>query len=503
MQLVLYNSFENDKKILAKKNFLIKNEEEFVKIDSNVFSIEELLIVDKKDYIEFNLFYKATNDKEKIEEFKNIYEKLIDKANENKHKDYVCKNCIDFYLDENDLNFSVQITNVADKNIISTDNYLIIIIQAIPEEVNIIVDGMISKHFHKIDELFKRKVFTDREKKFIINNFQQQQLKQIKEEITEEKNDKDTLNFKDFMRKDPTNVSKFKVTEEESKLFNANSLKIIDGAIDPNEEINKLIGLSNVKTEILKLNAKLDYRVKRESRNIYDLGLENLHMCFYGNPGTGKTTVARIMTGLLYNMGYVKKNKCIEINANEMKGTAIGQTAVKTKIILRNAKNKVLFIDEAYALADGHDGFGQEAIDTIVKEMEDNKHNLVIIFAGYKKEMQKFIDTNEGLKSRINRYIKFENYDTIELSKIFINLLHSKGLKITTDAMIKTMEIFKLISIQKNFSNGRFVRNYFEEIEEEHAFNTKGITDQERLDTIELEDIDENLIKQFIAQNKK
>ena len=500
MNTIIYNSFDNNKTILAKKNFMIKNDEDLVVADSKIFNCENLVITDKKEYIQFDLFYNLNTS---IETIKKIKKDFIDEVLAKKYQEYQSYNAALFYLNKNDLDFAIEILDIADVNLIRTENYFIIIVLAKYENVNIRVDNMNSNQFHRINDFFERKKFTQLEKEFIINNFQQQKITNYKEKKKEIIEDKDTKNFKDFMSKDPNNIAKFKITEEESKIFTPNTLKIIDGSKDPSADLNKLIGLSNIKTEILKLNAKLDYKIKRESRNIYDSELAGLHMCFYGNPGTGKTTVARIMTGLLYNMGYIKKNKCIEINANEMKGTAAGQTAVKTKIILRNAKNRVLFIDEAYALCDGQDGFGQEAIDTIVKEMEDNKNNLVIIFAGYRKEMQNFIDMNEGLKSRINRYINFENYSTIELAKIFTNMLHSKGLVITTDAMIKTMEIFKLISSQKNFSNGRFVRNYFEEIEEEHAFNTKNITDPIRLDTIELEDINEELIKQFIEQNKK
>ena len=305
------------------------------------------------------------------------------------------------------------------------------------------------------------------------------------------------------MKKDNTDLSDFKITQEEKKIFNPETLKIIDGADDPNKEINQLIGLTQIKTEIKKLNAKIQYQIIRNSRNIFDIDNANMHMCFYGNPGTGKTTVARIMTGVLYNMGYIKKNKCIEINANELKGAEIGQTAIKTKIILRNAKNKVLFIDEAYALNDNKDGFGKEAVDTIIKEMEDNKSNMIIIFAGYKKEMQDFIKMNEGLKSRINRYIEFENYNTIELVKIFTHLLEQHNLDITTEALIKSMILFKKMSFQENFSNGRFIRNFFEEIEEEHAINTENDTDKKILNTITIDDINEDLLENFINQNKK
>ena len=280
------------------------------------------------------------------------------------------------------------------------------------------------------------------------------------------------------------------------------SLRINDGILNSEEELAKLTGLDNVKDEIEKLKAKLQYKKQRESRGINDDSITNLHMCFLGNPGTGKTTVARIITGLLYELGYVKTNKCIELNANELKAGYSGQTSIKTKAILRNSKHKVLFIDEAYSLYDGYqNGYGREALDVILKEMEDNKDQLIIIFAGYEKEMQNLINMNEGLKSRINRYITFENYTPIEECEILMKFLQSKSLMITESALKKCMMIFKNASLKPNFSNGRFARNLLEKIEEEHAFNVRKIKDSTRRDTIDLEDITDNIVTELLTQS--
>ena len=334
------------------------------------------------------------------------------------------------------------------------------------------------------------------EKRFIIQNFKNEQKGIVSEKAREASSDL----FTDFMNIDDFDGSSFKLTEAERAIFNPKTVKIVDGFADPSYEINKLIGLKNVKKELLTLNKKVDYQYDRLSRNIFDTNSSNLHMCFYGNPGTGKTTVARIVTSILYNLGYIKRNKCIEINANEFKGADIGETSIRTKIILRNAVNKVLFIDEAYALFDKKDGFGQEAVDIIIKEMEDNRSNMVIIFAGYKNEMQDFINMNEGLKSRIARYIEFENYNTIELGKIFANLLHEQDLTIETEAFIKIMKIFKEMQLQNNFSNGRFARNIFEEIMEEHAYNTaNGLSETS---VISVNDITKEILDTLYIQNK-
>ena len=298
-------------------------------------------------------------------------------------------------------------------------------------------------------------------------------------------------------------MNQWNLTESEKQFVNFESLKVNEGILNSSEELEKLTGLDNVKDELRKLRAKLEYRKIRESRGIYDESITNLHMCFLGNPGTGKTTVARILTGILYELGYVKNNKCLELNANEFKAGYAGQTSIKTKAILRNAKNKILFIDEAYGFYDGFQGgYGQEAIDVIIKEMEDNKDSLIIVFAGYDKEMNDFLDMNEGLKSRINRYIHFENYSPREECEIFMNFLDQKHLLITKEALEKCMLVFKRAILQPEFSNGRFARNFLEKIEEEHAFNVKKIKDTKRRDTIEAEDISTEIIRQVLNQNK-
>ncbi len=298
------------------------------------------------------------------------------------------------------------------------------------------------------------------------------------------------------------NENKFNLSIMEQKIFNMNALKIVNGSANPEKELDNLIGLENVKREIKKLKAKLEYQKKREARGIKDNTVTNLHMCFLGSPGTGKTTVARIMTGLLYNLGYLKENKCIEIGANELKGGYVGQTAIKTKAIMRNAKNKILFIDEAYSLFDkSGSGYGKEAIDVIIKEMEDNKNDLIVIFAGYHDEMEKFLKMNDGLKSRINRYIDFENYTTVEMGKIFTSFLRKKKLYINQDALEKSLLLFKNAGLKDRFSNGRFARNLLEKVEEEHAYNVRNSTDSQRRDTITTEDISTDIIRELLTQS--
>ena len=297
-------------------------------------------------------------------------------------------------------------------------------------------------------------------------------------------------------------ISALHLTEQEQKIFDPEMLSLSSGIPNSEQALNNLVGLDNVKEEVRKLKAKLAYRAAQKKRGITTIDGSSMHMCFTGNPGTGKTTVARIITGILYDMGYIKENKCIEVNGQNLKGGYQGQTAIITKLVLKSAKNKVLFIDEAYALFDGYqNGYGKEAVAVILKQMEDERDNTVIIFAGYKNDMDTFLLMNDGLKSRINRYIDFKNYNTEELTDILISMLKKKKLYISELALSKCIKAFKKATSTSKFSNARFVRNLIEKVEYEHAYNTHNTRDTRRQDTIEADDISDDIINELLTHS--
>ena len=294
-------------------------------------------------------------------------------------------------------------------------------------------------------------------------------------------------------------VTSYTSSTSENFVENPSSLKVHNGFDDPEKELDKIIGMENIKTSVKKLKYKLEYREERKQRGINDDSTSNLHMVFMGNPGTGKTTIARVMAGILYNMGYIQENKCIEVNGLDLKGAYVGQTAIITNQIINEAKGGILFIDEAYALCQNRGGdYGKEAVSILLKEMEDNRNKLIVIFAGYENDINDFLDINPGFRSRINKYFKFEDYTTIELAQMMLKFFHDKHLYINGNSMYKAIKLFKEAKKAPNFSNGRFVRNFCDQVEEQHILNTSGIRDYNRLDTVIEEDISNNIMQSLL-----
>ena len=261
------------------------------------------------------------------------------------------------------------------------------------------------------------------------------------------------------------------------------------------EELDSLVGLEKVKKMLRELVDLIS--LKEKSKDILNIKSINLHMVFLGNPGTGKTTVARIVSKILYNLKYIKQDKLLEVTSKDLVAEYVGQTSIKTANVVQKALGGVLFIDEAYSLASGKgegNSFNEEAVATLIQAMENNRDNLVVIFAGYTKEMQDFLNLNSGIVSRIGYTVEFEDYTVDELWQIFNQMMTKAGFVVSKEAEEKVKKIIEENKGTRNFGNARFVRNVYEKSIIKHASNTKDKKSKKALITIKAEDIStENL----------
>jgi len=239
------------------------------------------------------------------------------------------------------------------------------------------------------------------------------------------------------------------------------------------EALDELVGLDNIKQNVKSLINFVKVRKLREEKDLPNPPV-SLHMVFAGNPGTGKTTVARILSELYKTIGVLSKGQLVEVDRSGLVAGFVGQTAIKTSEIVTSALGGILFIDEAYALAPetgtGND-FGREAIETLLKMMEDNRDDLIVIVAGYNEPMERFISSNPGFESRFNRYLLFDDYNDTQLFEIF-NIICSKSeYVLTDDAKEYAQEYFCKLYEERdyNFGNARDVRNFFENIVTVHS----------------------------------
>lgn len=260
------------------------------------------------------------------------------------------------------------------------------------------------------------------------------------------------------------------------------------------DKLNKLIGLAGVKKEVTSLINLLKIKKIRDERG-FETANVSKHLVFLGNPGTGKTTVARLLSKIYKQIGALEKGQLIEVDRAGLVAGHVGQTALKTEGKIKEAMGGILFIDEAYTLAKGGNDFGQEAIDTILKAMEDNRDNLVVIVAGYPEPMEQFLESNPGLKSRFNKNIMFEDYSKDELLSIFHVFCQPYQMKLSEDAEYNLKAYLEWLVRNKdaNFANGREMRNLFEAALSNQAnrlANMSDITDEE-LNTIEVVDLPE------------
>jgi len=259
---------------------------------------------------------------------------------------------------------------------------------------------------------------------------------------------------------------------------------------DPYAELDDLIGLNSVKKEVRSLANFVKVQKQREAQGLKTAKV-SYHLVFYGSPGTGKTTVARIVGRIYKDLGVLKKGHTVETDRGGLVAKYMGQTALKTDTVIQQALDGVLFIDEAYSLVpEGGNGqdYGQEAISTLLKRMEDYRDRLVVIIAGYKDEMQRFIDSNPGLQSRFNRYIDFPDYSGVELAEIFKMYMKKNQYTLADDAeeYLKQQFEYAVAHKDRNFGNARYARNVFEKSIQSQANRLEGMTNLNKRQLTEL-----------------
>ena len=258
-------------------------------------------------------------------------------------------------------------------------------------------------------------------------------------------------------------------------------------------ELDALVGLERVKRDVRELVNFLKVQKMREEQGLKRLPLSR-HLVFYGNPGTGKTTVARLLAQIYRTLGVLRRGHLVEADRAAVVAGYVGQTAIKTKEAVQKALGGVLFIDEAYTLsAGGENDFGREAVETLLKLMEDHRDDLVVIVAGYTGKMQEFLDSNPGLRSRFNRHLRFDDYDRDQLVRIFKTFCGKAEFKVTPAAETALASAFDALTATRDetFGNARTARNLFEAAISKQANRIVSLprVDKEILSTIDAADV--------------
>ncbi|MCM1299408.1 MAG: AAA family ATPase, partial [[Eubacterium] siraeum] len=266
------------------------------------------------------------------------------------------------------------------------------------------------------------------------------------------------------------------------------------------DELASMAGLTEVKQIIKDIIAA--YKVQKLRSGYYDSNeAPARHMIFSGNPGTAKTTVARLMTEIMKENNILQTGAFVEVGRADLVGKYVGWTAGLVKDAFCMAKGGVLFIDEAYSLADDSRSFGDEAINTIVQEMENKRSDVIVVFAGYPEKMKFFLEKNEGLRSRIAFHVNFPDYSPEELMQIMDKVLRERKFTVTDEARSKIAGIFKQVCTREEYGNGRFVRNLFEQAVNRQASRISeaagNTVSRELLFELRAEDFDTNVVRQY------
>lgn len=260
------------------------------------------------------------------------------------------------------------------------------------------------------------------------------------------------------------NKAKEEVVKDKFEVESEESLE------DLQKQLDCMIGLDGVKQQVHSIINELKIDALRKSKGL-KVSNTSKHLVFKGNPGTGKTTIARLLSKIYKQLGILEKGQLVEVDRSEIVAGYVGQTALKTKEKIDEAMGGILFIDEAYTLAKGENDFGQEAIDTLLKAMEDHRDEFIVIVAGYDEPMESFLQSNPGLKSRFNEYIHFDDYSEEELFMIFGLLCEQNDFRMDLEAQDTLKSYLNELCNHKpdNFANGREMRNLFDKSKKAHS----------------------------------